>query len=175
MAFLDDKELKSLGLKSIGKNVSISDKASFYNPGNIAVGNSVRIDDFCILSAGPGGIHIGNNVHIACYCSIVGQGRVILEDFSGISARVSVFSSSDDYSGEHMTAPTIPEEYRKVDAGDVIIGKHAVIGVGTVILANVAIETGAAVGALHRLITPAVEARRTSRDSSVVPRGVIIV
>ena len=56
MSFLNDEQLKDLGLKSYGKNVIISDKASLYNAKNISIGNNVRIDDFCILSAGDGGI-----------------------------------------------------------------------------------------------------------------------
>ncbi|MBM3059473.1 dTDP-4-amino-4,6-dideoxy-D-glucose acetyltransferase VioB, partial [Escherichia coli] len=56
MAYLDEIQLKEMGFKSVGENVKISDKASFYGCDNISIGNNVRIDDFCVFSAGEGGI-----------------------------------------------------------------------------------------------------------------------
>ena len=52
MAYLDEIQLKEMGFKSVGENVKISDKASFYGCDNISIGNNVRIDDFCVFSAG---------------------------------------------------------------------------------------------------------------------------
>lgn len=46
MAYLDEIQLKEMGFKSVGENVKISDKASFYGCDNISIGNNVRIDDF---------------------------------------------------------------------------------------------------------------------------------
>lgn len=94
--FLTENQLAALRFKSLGNDVKISDKASIYNAKNISIGNNVRIDDFCILSAGEDGIEIGNNVHIACYCSLIGKGKIILENYSGLSSRVSIYSSNDD-------------------------------------------------------------------------------
>jgi acetyltransferase-like isoleucine patch superfamily enzyme len=148
MASMQNKELKAIGFKTIGQNVSISKKASFHNPENIGIGDNVRIDDFCILSAGDGGITIGNYVHIACYASLIGRGSIILKDFAGISGRVSIYSGNDDYSGNFLTGPTVKEEYRNVTVGEVIIGKHAVVGAGSVILPKVRVGTGAIIGAL---------------------------
>ena len=138
----------ALGLSKIGDNVLISRKASIYGASHIHIGNNVRIDDFCILSAGEEGIHLGSYIHIAAYTSIIGKARIILEDFSGLSSRVSVYSSSDDYSGKVMTNPTIPEKLTGVKNGKVLIGRHAIIGTGTVILPGVKIKEGAAIGAL---------------------------
>lgn len=70
MTMLDRASVESMGFASVGRNVVISDKVSFYNCANISIGNNVRIDDFCVLSAGEGGIVIGNNVHIAVYSSL---------------------------------------------------------------------------------------------------------
>ncbi|NEO57262.1 MAG: acyltransferase [Okeania sp. SIO3B5] len=148
MAKLEPSVIESMGFASIGKNVTISDKASFYNCANISIGNSARIDDFCVLSAGEGGIFIGNHVHIAVYSSLIGAGKITLSDFSGLSSRVSIYSSNDDYSGATMTNPTIPSQYAGVTHGDVYLGKHVIIGSGTVILPGVTLEEGVAVGAL---------------------------
>ena len=145
--FYTNDQLKYLGLKSIGNNVLISDKASIYSPQNISIGNNVRIDDFCILSPSSE-LNIGNYIHISCYASIIGKGKVIIEDFVSISGRVSIYSSNDDYTGMGMANPMVPEEFRKVKDGDVTIKKHAIIGAGSVVLPNVIIEEGCAIGAM---------------------------
>ena len=50
MAYLTEDELKTLGFKSLGENVKISDKASIYDAHNIQIGDNSRIDDFCVIS-----------------------------------------------------------------------------------------------------------------------------
>lgn len=157
MSFLTDSQLVSIGFKYIGKNVKISDKCSIYGASNIEIFDESRIDDFCILSAGTGGIKIGRYVHIASYCSLIGQELIEMQDFSGLSSRVSLYSSSDDYSGLAMTNPCIPQEYTNVYSGKVLLEKHVIIGVGSAILPNVTIGFGSAVGAFS-LVTKNVKA-----------------
>ena len=147
MAYLTKQELEALGLASCGEHVSISDKASIYNPGKISIGNNVRIDDFCVLSAGEGGIFLGNYIHIAIYSSIIGVGKVTFSDFGGLSSRSSIYSSNDDYSGEYLAGPTIPSKYLKIEHADVTIGKYVAIGSGSLILPGVTIEDGVVVTA----------------------------
>jgi galactoside O-acetyltransferase len=148
MSFLSEDELKAIGFRHVGKNVRISCKASFYNPARISIGDNSRIDDFCILSAGSGGISIGKYMHIGCYSYLLGQGAITLEDFSGVSGRVAIYSSNDDYSGNSLTNPTVPEIYRNVSHGPVVLRKHAIVGAGSIILPNVEIGVGAVVGAM---------------------------
>lgn len=146
MPHLNKEELKKF--KFAGENVLISSKASFHNIENISIGNNTRIDDFCVLSAGTGGIFIGNNVHIAVYTSLIGKGKITIADFANISSKVSIYSSNDDYSGEFMTNPTIPEQFTKVTHKDVFIGKHVIIGSGSIILPGVKILDGVSIGSL---------------------------
>lgn len=148
MSFYSLKDLKSIGFGGIGNNVLVSKKASFYGMAKIKIGNNVRIDDFCVLSAGKGGIEIGNNIHIAVYSSIIGAGKVILSDFCNISSRVSIYSSNDDYSGEFMSNPMVDEQYTNVFESDVVIGPHVIIGSGSVILPGAELAKGSVVGAL---------------------------
>lgn len=148
MAFLSRDLIENLGFREVGENVSISDKAVFYGAERISIGDHTRIDDFCILSAGANGITIGRHIHIACYSSLIGRGKISIEDFANISSRVAIYSSSDDYSGDYLTNPTIPEEYTNVTHGDVTIEKHVIIGCGTVVLPNVVVGMGTAIGAL---------------------------
>jgi dTDP-4-amino-4,6-dideoxy-D-glucose acyltransferase len=148
VAWFSTEQIQKMGFGKIGENVFLSDKASYYNCQNIRIGNHVRIDDFCVLSAGEGGIDIGNYVHIAVFSSLIGMKKISLLDFSNISSRVSIYSSSDDYSGKFMTNPMIPKKFTNIQHGDVKIGRHVIIGSGSIVLPNVTLEEGVAVGAL---------------------------
>src|SRR5579871_552357 len=114
MGMLSREFIERMGFASIGENIQISNHASFHNISKISLGNNVRIDDFCVLSAGLGGISIGNHIHIAVFSSLIGAGKITLSDFCNISSRVSIYSSNDDYSGAAMTNPTLPNPYTGV-------------------------------------------------------------
>ena len=146
--FYTKEQLNEMGFKSIGDNVLISDKASIYGAKNIEIGSNVRIDDFCILSSGEGGIKIGNYVHIACYAHLIGSGQIIIEDHAQISGKVSIYSSSDDFSGDYLIGPTVPKEYSNVRNLTVHLKKYVILGCNVVVLPGVTIEEGTAIGAL---------------------------
>jgi dTDP-4-amino-4,6-dideoxy-D-glucose acyltransferase len=148
MSFLSSEELAQLGLAHVGVGVRISRRAALHNPGNIRVGDYSRIDDFCVLSAGEGGIEIGRNVHVAVYASLIGKGKITLADFVGLSSRVAIYASNDDYSGAFLTGPTVPPAYSNITSGPVTLERHVIVGSGAVIMPNVTIGLGAAVGAL---------------------------
>lgn len=148
MGYLSTEALEQMGFAALGKNVMISDKASIYNPAKIKLGSHVRIDDFCIISAGDGGIEFGNYVHIACYVSLIGSALISVGDFVGISSKSAVYSSSDDYSGNFLVGPTVPNQFKNVDNRPVIFEKHSLIGAGTVVLPGITVGEGTAVGAL---------------------------
>ena len=104
-SFYSQKELQSMGFRSLGDNVLISRKASIYGIERISVGSNVRVDDFCILS---GKIELGDYIHIAAYSALYGgEEGIFIDDFVNMSSRISVYSVSDDYSGETMTNPMI--------------------------------------------------------------------
>lgn len=146
MAYYTQEQLKNLGFKYIGKNVKISNKASIYNINQISVDDNSRIDDFCVLS---GKISIGKNVHIAPFCLVAGGKKgIVFEDFSGLAYHVQVFTQSDDYSGRTLTNPTIPKKYKKEYMKEIIIGKHSIVGAGSIIMPGVVLAEGTSVGAL---------------------------
>ena len=139
-------ELRSIGIKNIGEDVLISKKVSLYNFAELQIGNHVRIDDFCYLN---GKIILGNNIHIAAFTSLIaGDAGIEMHDFSGLSSRVSVYAMSDDYSGNYMTNPTIPSIYTNVYKKKVEIGRHSIVGVGSVILPGGILAEGTAVGSM---------------------------
>lgn len=146
--FLTGWELGNIGLKSFGRGVLISRNVEFINPKRISIGNNTRIDSFSVICAGPDGIKIGSNVHISTHVTIVGRGEVTIEDFVGLSSGVKIFSSSDDYSGEYLTNPCVPDKYKKTNHSHIYIGKHGVIGAGSVLLPGAWLGANCAVGAL---------------------------
>jgi len=148
MAWLSNKQLRAMGFARLGNNPQLSDRAVFHNCANIRLGDNVRIDDFCVLSAGAAGITVGSYVHIAVYSSLIGAGHIELADFSNLSSRVSIYSSNDDYSGSFMTNPTVPSEFTLVQHASVSVGRHVIVGSGSVILPGVTLEEGVAIGAL---------------------------
>lgn len=148
MSYLSREQIEAMGFASLGHDVSISSKTSLYGVEYISIGNHVRIDDYCVISASNSGVKIGNHVHIAVGCTLIGAGLITLSDFSGLSSRVAIYSSSDDYSGEFLTNPTVPTKFTNVRHADVFFGKHVIVGSGSVILPGSILEEGVAVGAL---------------------------
>lgn len=148
MAWLTEAQIAQMGFAAVGSEVRLSDRASYYNCGQIALGSHVRIDDFCVLSAGLGGISLGNYIHLAVFSSLIGAGKITLADFCNISSRVAIYSSNDDYSGLALTNPTVPPEFTRVHSAAVHIGRHVIIGAGSVVLPGVTLAEGVAVGAM---------------------------
>ena len=144
-SFYSEKELTGLCLKHYGKNVLISKKCSIYSPEKITIGDNVRIDDFCILS---GEIILGSHIHIAAYCALYGAFGIEMEDYTGLSPRCSVFSASDDFSGNYLISPMVDIRKTNVKGGKVFIKKYAQIGTGSAIFPSVIINNGVAVGAM---------------------------
>ena len=145
-SFYNEYEIKQLGFCSVGNNVLISKKASIYSVEKISIGNNVRIDDFCILS---GKITIGSYIHIAAYSALYGGEKgIIIKDFSNVSSRVCIYALSDDYSGQTMTNPMVPDKYKNVTQEKVVLNKHVIIGSGSTILPGVTLGEGTAIGAM---------------------------
>lgn len=146
--FLDPAELARLGLCAAGHDVQVSRHAVFFSPERISLGDHVRIDAFCILSAGAPGLRIGRNVHFSAYAAVLGQEAVEIGDFATVSARCTIFSSNDDYSGATMANATIPADYRGAVSAPVVLGAHALLGAGCIVLPGVTVGESACVGAL---------------------------
>ncbi len=147
--YYTEKDLQNLGFKALGKNIKIARNNTIVGIQNIEIGDNVRIDGYCaIIAAGNGWLKIGSYVHIGGWSYLSAGNGIELEDFSSISQGVRVYSRTDDYSGDSLTNPTIPEEFTGVTSGKVIVGKHVIIGSGTFILPKVHIHEGTSVGAL---------------------------
>lgn len=141
----------NLGLAKVGQDVTIWPMAKIVAPEVISIGDSVIIDDFVFIMGGKS-TQIGSFVHIASFTSITGGGELVMEDFTGLSGGVRVYTGNEDYSGGCLTNPSVPEPYRLPTRSFVHIKKHAIVGANTVILPGVVIGEGAAIGA-NSLVT----------------------
>lgn len=154
MPFLSQQQLESMGFRSLGKNVRISDKAAIYNPEQIEIGDHSRIDDFCVVS---GKVSIGRNVHIAVFCNVAGGSEgITFEDFSGLAYGCHVFSQSDDYTGRTLTNPTVPSQFKREFKKAVRLGRHCIVGTNSLIFPGVILAEGCSVGAMS-MVTKSTE------------------
>ena len=135
-----------LDFRSIGQDVTIWPQVKVIRPDRITLGNSVMIDDFVFLDGGTNTV-LGDFIHLAVSSSVCGGGELIMDDFSGVSGGVRIYTGNDDYFGGSITHPDIPFPYRTPIRGYVHIGKFVIIGANAVILPDVKIGEGAAVGA----------------------------
>ncbi|MBM4053981.1 MAG: acyltransferase [Planctomycetes bacterium] len=144
-----EDDLKEEGFGKLGRNIKIAKNCTIIGINNISIGDNVRIDGFTsIIASGNGYITIGSFVHIGAYCILTGGEGIIMNDFCGLSHGVQIYSRTDDYSGNHLTNPTVPQNFTKINRGTVCLERHVIIGAGSVILPNIVIGEGSAVGAL---------------------------
>jgi galactoside O-acetyltransferase len=151
-----EEELKQFGSPSVGSNVRVAKNCTVVGIENMTFGSNVRIDGPSVLSASSGHIRIGSYVHIGGMCFMAGGGGIELEDFCGLSQGVRVYSVSDDYSGAALTNPTVPRQYLNVKVAPVRLGRHVIVGSGTVILPGCRIGEGSSVGAMS-LVTKSLD------------------
>jgi galactoside O-acetyltransferase len=140
-----------LGLLQVGQDVTIWPQAKIVAPHAVTIGDSVIIDDFVFLMGGER-TRIGSFIHIASFTSVTGGGEFVMEDFSGLSGGIRIYTGNEDYSGNCLTNPAVPPPYRIPIRSFVRIGKHAIIGANAVILPGVTVGEGAVVGA-NSLVT----------------------
>lgn len=144
-----EHDLADEGFRSLGTNVRIARTCSIIGAENISIGDNVRIDGYCtIVAAGNGFVNLGSYIHIGGYCALLAAEGIVMEDLSTISWGVKIFTRSDDFSGNHMTNPTVPSKYTGIKSGTVTIKRHCVVGANSIILPNVTVGEGTAVGAL---------------------------
>jgi len=147
--YYNEDELKNAGFKAIGRNVQIAKNCTIIGPENVSIGDNVRIDGYCtIIAAGQGWLNIGSFIHISGYCHLSAGDGIRMDDFSAVGQGVRIYSRSDDFTGRYLTNPMVPEKFTGVTHGTVTLGRHVIIGSGTVILPKVTIGEGSSVGAM---------------------------
>lgn len=157
MSQLTEAELTDLGV-TFGDAPMVSRDARIFGGERITLGHNVRIDAFCLLSSGATGhIRFGSYIHIASGTRIYGEGGVDFADFSSASAASTLYSASDDYSGDVLMGPTLPPGYTNVDVRPIVLERFAAIGAHGLVLPGVTLGEGSVLGAMSmasRDLTP---------------------
>ena len=144
--YYDSSDLRKGIFASVGDNVRIARNCTIVGEENISIGDNVRIDGYCTIIA-TGNVRLGSYIHIGSYCHLSGGDGFMMEDFSGLSQGVYIYTRSDDYSGAYMTNPTLPSLYTSALKGEVVLKRHVIIGAKSTIMPGVTIGEGSAVGA----------------------------
>lgn len=134
-------------IKKMGKNVIIGKTVRIRYPELVEIGDNVIIDDFTYISTQ---LKIDSYVHIASGAKIIGgrDAQVTFGSFSTLAPEVVLAAGSDDYIAGIAT-PLVDKKFKgRVEVGDIHIGRHCIVGSGTVILPNVTLFEGASTGAL---------------------------
>jgi galactoside O-acetyltransferase len=140
-------------LGAVGTDVTISDRCSIYGAASIRIGDHVRIDDFAIITAREPVI-IGSYVHISAFAFLSGSFGIVIEDFVSVSPRATLLSGNDDFSGQWLPGPLVPEALRNVQGACIHLGRHSMVGAHSVLLPGVSLGEGAVVGALSLVKEP---------------------
>ena len=149
VGYYTENDLKQARIKQVGSNVRIDRNCTIVGLQSISIGDNVRIDAYCtIIVPQDGFLSIGSYVHIGGHCHIGAVDGVIMEDYTGLTQGVRIYSCTDDYGGEYLTNSTVPPEYTGGYGGVVTLKRHAIVGSGSVILPGVTIGEGSSVGAL---------------------------
>jgi galactoside O-acetyltransferase len=152
--YYTEHELGDFGFASVGKNVRIARNTTIIGLQNISIGSNVRIDDYCIITAAQGFLKLGDYVHIGGNSQLACAGGITINNFSGCSAGVRMYSQSDDYTGRWLAGLATVyhgadiEKYSKQHLGPITLEKFAIIGANSIVLPDVTLGEGVAVGAL---------------------------
>lgn len=144
MAWRPDTEVREM-FAWVGENVLVSTRAVFYEPEKMRIGANSRIDDFCLVT---GSVTLGRNVHLTAYTHVAGGvPGVTFGDFATCAYGCHILAQSDDYSGSTMTNSTVPRRFKEEVFAPVRIGRHAILGTGTIVLPGCDVGEGVSTGA----------------------------
>lgn len=141
--FLSSEELRDLGVKC-GERCFVHWSCVLIGCDRIELGDDVRIDAYCQLSAGAEGfIKIGDKTHIASHVLIMGATGVTIGKGVGLAAGTKVYTSSDSFNGGGLIGPQHLLQHRKLFNAAVIMEDFTATGANTVVLAGSHMKLGA--------------------------------
>ena len=113
----------------------------------LKAGENCRIDAFVTIT---GDVTLGNCVHIGVGAVILGGYGVTIGDGASVSPGAKIFTASEDVNADLTSNPQLPE--RAAVSGPVHVGRHSVIGAGSVILPCATIGRQTVIGALSLVL-----------------------
>ena len=132
--------------KCCGNDVHIYPYVVIVNPLNLSLGEHIVISEFVHMMVGKGSKLEGYN-HVGPSCVIGGGGELTMGKFSNVSGGCRIYTGSDNFQGEALIGPTVPNVFRKVMRSYVRIGRYAILGAGVIVMPGVNIGEGAVIGA----------------------------
>lgn len=75
----------------------------------------------------------GSFVHIASFTYIIGSGEFVMEDFTGLSSGIRVYTGNEDYLGGSLINPAFPHPHRVPIRSFMHIKNHASAGENIVV------------------------------------------
>lgn len=152
--FYESEELRTFGFAHVGDGVRISRDCTILGLENISIGDDVRFDSqVCVIALGAP-VTFGSHVHIGGQCHFAARGGLTMGDFCGFSQGVKVYTTSDDYSGRAMIGPMVGDSFTNVTCRPMHIGRHVIVGAGSVLLPGADLGDSVAVGALSLVVGP---------------------
>ncbi len=138
-------------LRTCGEDVRISANVEFTRPHLVSIGNHVAIDSgfYCTVAA-----EIGDYIHIAPYVTAIGGAPGVLRmgHFTTVAAGCRLICVSDEYTGEGLIGPLIPEGLRgKLTIAPIVLENFAGIATNSVVLPGVTLAEGSILGACSML------------------------
>lgn len=152
--FYYSDELRALGFASVGEGASVSRDCTIIGLDRIHLGPGVRVDSCACIFATGGMLRLEGWNHVGGHCHLSAAADLTIEAYAGLSQGVRIYTATDDYSGASLVGPCVPPEYRNPHIAPITIGRHSVVGSGTVILPGCNLAEGAAVGALSLVTKP---------------------
>ena len=146
--YLDENELRDLGIHKVGTNVRVSEHATLVGLENMSLGSNIRIDSHVVILSKRGKFTVGDNVHIEPLSSIVTHFGVTIGNFCAITHGVRLFTASADCGGDYFTNIFPDESYQRAITGEIVLEDHVFIGGNSIVMPGVTLSEGTAIGAL---------------------------
>ena len=132
--------------RECGDDVTVHEWVRVLGADRIGIGSHVLVDDFVFID-GRAGVTIGSWVHISMFASIHGGGSARIGDFVNVSAGARLVTGTDTFDGTALAGAPVPDEYRAVERGGIVLQDHVMVSTNAVVLTNVTIGEGAVIGA----------------------------
>jgi dTDP-4-amino-4,6-dideoxy-D-glucose acyltransferase len=129
-----------------GTDVIIDSNVKIRYPKSVTMGDHIAIDwgFYCTTQ-----LELKDWIHIAPYCTVIGGKEAMFKmgNFTTLAAGCRIICASDDYLGEGLTNPWVPEQYRKIISAPVVMENYSILGTNVIVFPGVTIAEGTAIGA----------------------------
>lgn len=130
-----------------GNDVYINEITSISRPNLVKIGNHVAIDFGFVCTTK---LEVGDYVHISPHVSVIGgkTTSLIIEDFCFISTGARMICGSEQFYGDGLVGPLIPDRYKDVQILEpIILKRFSGVCANSVVMPGVVMAEGSILGA----------------------------